>query len=219
MNGDIESVIDRVVRGDARAWHTLWNAVQPTLWAVAGRPAISGPLARSDDDKHNVVLLVMDKLRADDFRRLRLYLESVRDRRGPSSFRSWLATVTARVAIDYVRAHPEFADTRDRGVGERWVRIVPMNEARAEAVTMDPDRVAMAGRALESARGSLRSDQLAALFLWLQGEDHGVIADRLHLASASEADRLVRSALKRLRDRLRHNAEAMTGSIDKETLA
>ena len=198
-----------MVRGDAAAWQTFWEAIHPTVWAITSRPTITGPLARRDDDRRNIALLVMDRLRADEFRRLRLFLEAARARGASSSFRSWLATVTARAAIDYVRSHPEFADTRGKDGGERWVRIVAISESHAPVAQADPERIALAALVLERARAMLRSDQLSALLLWLQGEEHRDIAARMELDDEHEAERLVRSALKRLRDRLREDPVAV----------
>ena len=199
----MEELVRRVIVGDARAWHELWDAVQPTLWAMTGKWQITGPLSQRDEDRKNIVVEVMERLRADGFRRLRSYLASLEPERTGrvGSFKTWLCTVTARTSIDYVRAHPEYRDVRSRtSDADRWVRIVPLT-AEPQHVGVDPTKVATASVLLERARGELKPEQLSALYLWLQGDDHVEIAARLGLGSPKEADRLVRAALKRLRDR------------------
>jgi len=52
---------------------------------------------------------VLARLRADDFHRLSIYLET--RRANPSlKFMTWIRVVTKRVGIDYLRAHPDYID-------------------------------------------------------------------------------------------------------------
>ena len=209
---ELDRLIERVVDGDAAAWHELWTAIEPVVSAVTRRRQITGPLGKNEDDRRNIVLAVMERLRAQEFRRLRAYLGTL-PRAGGSSFETWLATVAARVAIDYVRAHPECRDPRGRHPEmERWVRMVPVTDADPVPPGLDPTGLATASQMIEHARAELRKEQLAALFLWLQGSDKNAIAARLELASVEEAQRLVRSALKRLRDRYARPALADAGA-------
>jgi DNA-directed RNA polymerase specialized sigma24 family protein len=159
----------------------------------------------------------MERLRADGFRRLRSYLASMEAAPSAgrnSSFKTWLCTVTARTAIDYVRSHAEYRDVRGSGAATtddlgRWVRFVPLTREPIHPC-VDPTKVATAAVMLERARDELRPEQLSALYLWLQGDDHVEIAARLGLGSPKDADRLVRAALKRLRDRYAsHDCGAM----------
>jgi hypothetical protein len=87
------------------------------------------------------------------------------------------------------------------------VPIVPLPESEPETYAADPTEVMTATHMLERARGELRSDQLQALYLWLHGHDHREIAARLELSGSREAERLVRAALKRLRDRYSESGE------------
>jgi DNA-directed RNA polymerase specialized sigma24 family protein len=202
----LRELVSRVVEGDDAAWRAFWRAVEPTVWAVTGKWQYTGPLAQRDDDRRNIVVDVMERLREGGCRRLRGFLESS-EGRGGSSFKAWLATVTARAAIDYVRAHPEYVDPRGAGAStadgalSRWIRIVPMPASEPAAPGLDPVRIATASVLLERARQDLDRAQLSALYLWLQGEDAAAIAERLGLATPRDAERLVRAALKRLRDR------------------
>ena len=198
----MEALLERVIDGDTAAWQKLWQAAEPTVWAVTGKFQVTGPLSEREDDRRNIVLEVMDQLQADDFRRLRAYLTSAERR--ASSFRSWLATVSVRAAIDYVRRHSEYRDVRGRHSlgGDRWVRHMPLGEPAATRPAVDPVNLTTATLMLERAREVLRRDQLLALCRWLQGDDFEAIAARLGL-SRPAAQKLLRSALKRLRDRYR----------------
>jgi DNA-directed RNA polymerase specialized sigma24 family protein len=210
---------DRAASGDAAAWRELWRAIQPTIWAITGKWQFTGPLSRRDDERRDIVLEVMERLRADDFRRLKSFLGAAPERGG--SFKAWLATVTARAAIDHVRAHPEYLDPRAGAAsdGPRWVTVVPMPDAELAYPFVDPEKVATAVIMLERARKDLAPDQLAALYVWLHGGDHGEIAARLGLASARDAERLVRAALKRLRDRYAEDKAPRLGAGQAEEVS
>jgi DNA-directed RNA polymerase specialized sigma24 family protein len=199
--GSLDALVRKVIAGDARAWQALWSAIEPTVWHITGKWQIVGPLSRRDEDRRDIVVEVMDRLRQGGFRRLKAYLDSCAGRPS-SSFKTWLATVTARAAIDHVRAHPEFSDTRGRpGTEPSWVRVVPMANVDAGTTTSDATTSAAASQLLERAKVELRGEQLRALSMWLEDASHADIAIELGLADPHEADRLVRSALKRLRDR------------------
>lgn len=168
------------------------------MWAITGKRRLVGRLADDEDERRNIVMRVMERLTENDFRRLRRFQETAKP---GSSFKAWLATVTTRVAVDYVRSHPEsFGRERtERGwVDVRsWQEGDDMRGPRAP----DPERLVAAQQLLDRARAELDRDALAALYLWLTGEDFGHIAERVGLEDADAGRRLVRRALKRLRDR------------------
>jgi DNA-directed RNA polymerase specialized sigma24 family protein len=198
----VSGLVERTLHGDEDAWHKLWLAIEPTLLAVTSRWRITSRLSRREDDRRNIVVQVMGRLRADRFRRLRRFHESV-GQYDPGSFRPWLATVAARSAISYVRTHAEYRCPA-RGTApdvERWTRTEPIASEHGEK-SNDPTRAIEARILLDRAPRHLRSDQLDALRLWLEGCDHAEIAARLGLMNRVCADRLVRSGLKRLRDRI-----------------
>ena len=91
-DAELEALLRRVVTGDKNAWRELWTAVTPALKAVSGSWQVAGALSRREDDRRNIEVLVMERLAAEDFRRIRRYLES-RDASEGGSFRAWLATV------------------------------------------------------------------------------------------------------------------------------
>jgi DNA-directed RNA polymerase specialized sigma24 family protein len=200
------SLAARAVDGQPAAWRALWSRLEPLVWGLTGKWQILGPLCRRSEDRRNVVVAVMERLRQGGFRRLRAFLASERasDER---VLRAWVATVTTRVAIDYARAHDECVDPRGRRGQARWVELVPLGETDASA-GLDPARHAQVLRVLERARTELRADQLQALAAWLEGEDARGIAARLGLDDDDAARRTLRSALKRLRDRFAEGASA-----------
>src|SRR5688572_17162074 len=114
-------LLERVLRGEASAWHELWRRSEPLIWGVTGKWQVAGPLCKNSDERREIVLRVMERLREGDFRRLRAFAASAGGG-SDAAFRAWLATVTTRVAIDRVRAHPEHVDPRGRRGDERWAR-------------------------------------------------------------------------------------------------
>ncbi len=179
------ALVESTIAGDARAWQELWRTVHPMLWAITGLWRLVSCLCRSDEDRRNIVVRVMGQLHEDRFRRLRLFRDSCA-RRGESSFRAWLATVAARSAISYARAHRPA-----ESIASLSMELPPA----------DPTAALLGRDLLDRARNHLRADQLDALSLWLDGWDHAEIALKLGLGQRSLADQLVRSGLKRLRDR------------------
>ena len=213
---EFEALLHKIVQGDGAAWQTLWQAAQPAIWAVTGRWQLTGPIASRTEDRRNILLKVMDRLREDDFRRIRLYLQSTRARGPSSSFRSWLTVVTARTAIDYVRAQPEYLHQRSPDHKQHWVHIVAGSELERPAAGPTPHDIAIASELLERARCELTPSQLAVLCLWLQGQDDATIASQLQLGDPNEARKLLRSGIKRLRDRYAESSGESPAALDQE---
>ncbi|MCC6903276.1 MAG: hypothetical protein IT377_30165 [Polyangiaceae bacterium] len=196
----------RASAGDRRAWHALWQLLEPRIWAMSGRWQLAGPLCQSADDRREIVLRVMAKLRHAGFRRLRAFAESA-GATSDAAFVAWLTAVTTRVAIDAQRAHPEHVGRTDRA---RWVDLVPLDDAPPPLTERDLTAHATVLRVLEHARNELTADQLTALSMWLEGESNDAIARRLNATTPQDAQRTLRAALKRLRDRFRDSVPAQT---------
>lgn len=202
---DLAELAARVLGGDARAWHAFWQRVEPRVWALTGRWQITGPLCRSADDRREIVLRVMARLREGGFRRLRAFAQSPGGR-SEAALGAWLHTVATRVAVDYARAHPEHVGRSDKA---RWVKLVPIDDVPPPLTDQDLAAHTTVLRLLERARDELSVQQLSALSLWLDGESNETLAERLGVATPAEAQRVLRAALKRLRDRYREpNFEA-----------
>jgi DNA-directed RNA polymerase specialized sigma24 family protein len=189
----VGELIDRTIAGDTGAWHELLvDEVEPVVAVVTGRWKVVGRLCRSEEDRRNIADDVIERLHADGFRRLRELRVPGEERRAP--FGPWIARVAANTAIDYLRACPEYDATR-----RRWARIGQLHEG-LPGVHADPSGAFDAGTILDCASRILRPRQIVALYLWLTGSSKEDIAGRLGITPAAVV-RLVRSALKRLRDR------------------
>lgn len=196
---DLPALAARVIEGNTPAWHSLWRLLEPRIWSLTGRWQVLGPLCKSADDRRDVVLRVMERLREGGFRRLRAFVQSAGGA-SEAAFLAWLRTVATRVAVDHIRSHPEHLGRSDRG---RWVSLVPIDDVPPPMTERDFAGHATALRVLERARDELGARQLTALSLWLDGESYEAIAARLGAASPDEAHHVLRAALKRLRDRYR----------------
>jgi DNA-directed RNA polymerase specialized sigma24 family protein len=192
-NGDMEELVERAAGGNEDAWRALWAALEPFLTRLISQPRFLGRLGQRDDERGNIALAVMARLRADRWHRLRLYLDARRT--NPAlRFESWLRVVAKRVAIDYLRAHPEF-DRRDT----RWIdpeTLPPASELGGERPPVTDRGTA---RELLALAASFPADQRRALELWAHGEPFATIAVVLGRPSELDAQRLVRAAIERLR--------------------
>ena len=208
LTADLEPIVRAAADGDLTAWRDLWLRVEPALFRLA-RNRQRGRRSAGDDDCRDVVVAVMARLHADRFHRLRGYL--ARHRAVPQlTFGRWLIVVAKRVAIDCMRAHPEYLDgRRSRRKPSGWVRTEQLSNEVA-AVDSRP-RVTAALTAKEilgHADAILPHVQRRALELWVAHHELDEIARRLGLAGAAEAKRMVHAALARLRRRLRGDAGA-----------
>jgi len=211
---ELASLLPRVLAGEARAWHELWREIEPLVWGVSGKWQVAGPLCRQSDERREIVLRVMERLREGDFRRLRVFAAST-GAGSEAAFRAWLTTVATRVAIDRQRAHPEQMDPRGRIGNERWAKLVSLDDAPPLVHEGDLHGRATALQLLERARQELSVQQLTALCLWLDGVGFEAIAARLSLDDDRAALRVLRAALKRLRDRYR-NEPIASPALDAE---
>jgi len=192
-NGDMEQLVERAADGDEEAWRGLWEIVEPMLARLIAQPRFLGRLGQRDDDRGNIALAVMARLRADRWHRLRLYLEARRT--NPTlRFESWLRVVAKRVGIDYLRAHPDF-DRRET----RWVTQVTLPPASELGGERPPVTDRGTARELLELAASFPADQRRALELWAHGESFAVIALALGRTRELDAQRVVRAAIERLR--------------------
>jgi DNA-directed RNA polymerase specialized sigma24 family protein len=205
---ELEALVAAASGGDEGSWHELWRRLEPRLSRVLRRPRILGPLSRSDDPVHDVLLAVMAKLRDDDFRRLRGYLEA--RRATPTlTFMRWVIVVAKRAAIDRLRADPEYLDLRTGG--ERGGAWVETGELRADwnlpAARLPMTNRVAARQILRFAGAALTAPQRRAVEMWSEEASTEDIARDLGLASPDEAERLVRAAVQRLRRHFRQETQ------------
>jgi DNA-directed RNA polymerase specialized sigma24 family protein len=205
----LERLVDEVLVGDLDAWKTLWRLLAPRLDGMLRRPGFFGRLAEGEDHRHNVVLEVMARLVANNHARLRRFDEARRE--SPRlTLLAWLTVVVKRVAIDYMRAQPEYVDRR-KHVGATspgaWQKVgtLPPDSRLGRSATSPTSRAA--ARQLMSMAGALLDEeQRGPLSSWLQGASFDEIAAAHGLADGRDAEKRVRAALQRLRRHLREVA-------------
>lgn len=201
----LEALVVGAAAADEVAWQQLWRVIEPPLLRIIAQPQFLARLGQREDDRRNIVVAVMARLRGDKFQRLRLYLDARRD--NPRlRFISWLRVVAKRVGIDYLRAHPEYVRRTDSEASTpgRWVD--PGTLPPASQLVGERPPVTNRGTArelLQFAAGVVPEPQARALEMWAHGETFGHIAETLGLGSAREAEKSVRATIERLRRRYR----------------
>jgi len=194
---DLESLVAAAATADEAAWQALWAAIEQPLARIVAKPRFLGKLGRNEDDRRNIVVAVMARLRADRCHRLQLYLEA-KAQNPRLGFLSWLRVVAKRVGIDYLRAHPDYLRAP-----RAWVEpgtLPPASQLYGERPPVTNRGTARA--LLEFADG----DERRALEMWAQGESFAAIARALDKRDAHDAERMVRAAIERLRRKFRPEA-------------
>ncbi|HEU0033195.1 MAG TPA: hypothetical protein VFQ53_21330 [Kofleriaceae bacterium] len=206
---ELETLVVAAAGQDEAAWQQLWAAIEPPLTKIVAQPRFLGRLGQREDDRRNIVVAVMARLRADRFNRLQLYLDA-RATNPRLRFMSWLRVVAKRVGIDYLRSHPDYVRRHDQGASRpgAWVdagTLPPGSQLFGERPPVTNRGTAR--ELLQYAAGVIPDDQLRALQLWTESESFGDIARTLGLTSPREAERIVRAAIERLRRRFREASE------------
>ena len=201
--GEIEVLVEQTLSGDEAAWQRLWQQVEPALNALLRRPQVLGRLSQNEDDRRNIVVEVMGRLRARRFARLARYAEA-RRQHPALPFVGWLAVVARRVAIDYMRRHDAYVDRRherdaSRPGGWREIGALP-SESQLPGARPPVTGRGTARELFAYASAELPDDQRTALAAWLEGASFDEIAAR---GTARDAEKLVRAALGSLRRRFR----------------
>jgi DNA-directed RNA polymerase specialized sigma24 family protein len=205
---ELETLVVAAIEGDELAWMRLWRAVEPQLLRFLAQPRVLGRLSKCEDDRRDIVVAVMGRLRDGNFHRLRLYMNA-KHASPQLKFMTWLRVVAKRAGIDHIRAHPEWMRRNDPGASApgRWIDTSPLPPASQIGGARPALTNHQAVRELmERAAGEIDELQLRALDLWSQGEDFGDIANALGLATAATAQKTIRAAIERLRRRYRDAA-------------
>lgn len=202
---EIEEVVKAAAGGNESAWQQLLAELHPQLSRIVAQPRFLGKLGGIEDDRLNIVLAVFERLKANQFARLGLYLEA--HKTNPQlRFMSWLRVVAKRVGIDYLRAHPEYLRRHDANASRPGEWVDPKTLPPASALVGDRQHVTTKGTARELLRyaaSELPTTQRRAIEMWLQSESFDDIAKQLELKTSAEADKLVRAGLERLRRKFR----------------
>ncbi len=202
---ELEALVAAAAGENEAAWQELWAVIEPPLSRIVAQPRFLGRLGQREDDRRNIVVAVMARLRADRLARLKMYLDA--KRANPRlRFMSWLRVVAKRVGIDYLRSHPDYLRRDDSNASTPgvWVEAGTLPPASQIAGNRPPiTNDGTARELLQFAAGAIPDDQRRALELWSQSESFADIASSLGFASAAEAERTVRAAIERLRRKFR----------------
>jgi hypothetical protein len=199
MKGD-DDLLCQVLRGDQVAWMTLFSQYGPVVERIARTNRSMGSYRGSADDVRNVMAQVFERLRRNDYHALRMF-PGWRDKNPGKAFQDWLTIVTVNVIRNYI-------SSKLGSSGQGGTSLKQLVNTFADALPLDGDELLVrphittketAQRILEYARDHLAEDQLAVLGAWLEGVSLDDMVLELHLTDARAADRLLRSALARLR--------------------
>lgn len=207
----VEKLVTDAAEGKEAEWRALWQAIEPKLDALIAQPRFLGPVGKNVDDRRNIIVDLMARLREDKFHRLSLYI-AARAENPRLSFWTWLRIVAKRVGIDYLRAHPQYIDRRrsaePHSTPGRWIE--PGTLPPSSQLPGERPHVTLTGTAAELLRHAghaLPAAQRQAIELWLQSHAYDEIARRLGLENAGAAERLVRAGIERLRREFRSRGD------------
>ncbi len=210
----IERLVAGTLDGQKRARDGLWSALWPVIETIAGRWRVTGRISGREDERRDIVSLVMAELLADDFALLRELHEDLRRRDG--SFQRKLSTIAMHTAIDYTRAHSEYQEGAGAG-GSNWPKRTAVPPDRLEAGDLDAVHRVAVREILDFADRHLRGIQREAFALWFAGENDEEIAETLGLAGAAAAGRLMGAVRKGLRRHLSPKQDGVQAPEDKST--
>jgi hypothetical protein len=199
----LEPLVAGSIEGNPQSWQELVAVVHPEIERMAGRWRWIARPEELEDACCDIALAVVDRLHAEDFRRLRL-LHAVLVRRCGDGV-PWLAVMARNTAFNYRRDHPE--NLRPEDPGEVPLDSLPegVEDTLPESVRIV--RVVHAHEIMAFAERVLSPAQLQALHEWQVDEEYAEIAKHLGLRDAQAAELLVRSALWVLRRRNRKEEE------------
>lgn len=200
----LATAVPRVVDGEASAWTELVLQLEPHLMALLRSSRSLGPLRHSLDDCRAVMISVLERLRKDEFRGLRLFLTWAEVNPG-KDFGDWIRIVTVNTARDHMSSRLGERTDLNKRMLNTLASMLPADDDTRLAFRPEMTDVQLARELLEYAARSLEATQLRALRRWMDGASHDELARDLGLASPRDADKLVRAALARLR---RHFGES-----------
>jgi DNA-directed RNA polymerase specialized sigma24 family protein len=210
----LEQLVCAVCAGDRSSWLSLQRAILPRIAAIlrAHRGMRSRGLHLRIDDLQEVTTTTLERLSRDDFRNLRRYVAQLaRPTQSVQSFESWLFGAIDFTVRDHLRRRygrapktqrelcSSIASKRDLNTNAEGLCEQHGQKARAPTLSITKDLTAAQIFAYASAR--FTAPEILALRLhYVQDCDFSEIAEVLQLASAKDAERLIR----RLNARLRH---------------
>jgi DNA-directed RNA polymerase specialized sigma24 family protein len=196
--------VPRVVGGDDAAWKELVVELEPHLIALLRRGRTLGPMRHNVDDCRAVMISVLERLKKDDYRGLRLFEPWLAANPG-KDFGDWIRIVTVNLARDHVSARlgaAERADDeppRNKRMLNTLASLLPTGDDHRLAFRPLMTNDQLARELMEYAARALDPVQLRALHLWIEGASFEELAAQLDLPRSQDATRLVRAALAKLR--------------------
>ena len=194
--------VPRVVAGDEAAWQELVVELEPHLMALLRRSRTLGPLRHSVDDCRAVMVSVLERLKKEDYRGLRLFQPWVSANPG-KGFGDWIRIVTVKLARDHVSsrlgAAERAADQPNKRMLNTLASLLPADDDHRLAFRPLMTNDQLARELMEYAATALDPVQFRALRRWIEGASFEELAAELELPRPRDANRLVRAALARLR--------------------
>jgi RNA polymerase sigma-70 factor (ECF subfamily) len=168
---DIETLIQRCLRGDQAAWERIvrlhWRKVFNVAYKFVGRHD------EAEDLTQDIFLKIFKSLNTFDRR---------------ANFQTWLISVSRNLCIDHYRSVRKERETIDRDVDAN--ELSPTSaEAGPMAVLEQHDRVTLLRDALAALPDTLRT---AVVMRDIQELSYQEIADRLHLPEGTVKSRINR---------------------------
>jgi len=200
----LAAYVPRVIGGDEAAWKELVVQLEPHLMALLRRSRTLGPMRHNVDDCRAVMISVLERLKKDDYRGLRLFQPWVAAN-PEKGFGDWIRIVTVNIARDHVSSRlgaAKRADDeppRNKRMLNTLASLLPADDDHRLAFRPLMTNHQLARELMEYAARTLDRVQLRALQLWIEGASFEELAAKLDLPRPQDANRLVRAALARLR--------------------
>lgn len=200
----LAAYVPRVVGGDGAAWQQLVVELEPRLIQLLRRSRTLGPMRHNLDDCRAVMINVLERLKKDDYRGLRLFRPWA-DANPGKDFGDWIRIVTVNLARDHVSSRLGAAEQRDdepprnKRMLNTLASLLPGSDDQRLAFRPMMTDAQLTRELLEYAARSLDPTQLRGLRRWMEGASFAELAVELGLATPRDADKLVRAALARLR--------------------
>src|SRR3569623_1740881 len=194
----------RVVGGDADAWQELVVQLEPLLIALVRRSRTLGPMRHIVDDCRAVMISVLERLKKDRYRGLRLFSSWAAANPG-KDFGDWIRIVTVNLARDHVSsrlgaaARTEDDTPRTKRMLHTLASLLPSDDDPRLAFQPLVTNAQLARELMEYAARELAPVPQRALPLWIEGASFEELAAELALPRPQDATRQVRAALARLR--------------------
>jgi len=196
--------VPRVVLGDDAAWQQLAGELEPHLIALLRRSRTLGPMRHNVDDCRAVMTSVLERLKKDDYRGLRLFQPWIAANPG-KDFGDWIRIVTVNLARDHVSSRlgdaerAEGEPPRNKRLLNTLASLLPVDDDHRLAFRPLMTTDQLARELMEYAARTLDPVQLRALTLWIEGASFDEVAAELELPRAQDATKMVRAALARMR--------------------